>query len=128
MSRDHEHVLICPDCDKTPTELGYTLSSDIKPDIEQERRDQLYEITGSDIGGDMFEQILTLINKAETRARIDQMEYVNQRLIGKNTGGDRVFYDKDAVIAENHLKDHQRIIYQAMVTELKATLTKEGNE
>ena len=27
--QDHEHVLICPDCYRTPTELGYVLKSDV---------------------------------------------------------------------------------------------------
>lgn len=61
-----------------------------------------------------------LIGERERLARIDQMNYVDQRLIGKNTSGDRVFYDKEAVIAENKLKDHQRVISDAMKAELQS--------
>lgn len=62
--------------------------------------------------------ILALLASSTVEARIDQMAYVNQRLIGKNTSGDRVFYDKDAVIAENRLLDRQRVIFNAMMAEL----------
>lgn len=65
--------------------------------------------------------------KAVAAARLDQMNYVDQRLIGKNTSGDRVFYDKDAVIAENKLKDYQRIISDAMKAELQSQ-TKQTEE
>lgn len=74
--------------------------------------------------GEMLGEILTASSQHTARAvkeaRIDQMAYVNQRMIGKNTGGDRVFYDKEAVIAENKLKDWQRNILKHMVDELEA--------
>lgn len=64
--------------------------------------------------------ICAILDTAVAEARKDQMNYINQRLIGKNAGGDRVFYDIDAVIAENRLLDHQRVIWNAMMAELSA--------
>lgn len=60
------------------------------------------------------------LERNERDARIDQMNYVEQRLIGENTSGERVFYDKETVIAENRLKDRQRVISGAMKAELQA--------
>lgn len=64
-------------------------------------------------------RLLSWRDRAVREARIDQMKYVDQRLIGNDTSGDRVFYDKEAVIAENHLMAQQRIISDAMKSELQ---------
>lgn len=69
-------------------------------------------------------ELAKFIQSAIDEARLDQMNYVDQRLIGKNTTGDRAFYDKDAVIAENKLKDHQRIISDSMKAEIKQLRSK----
>lgn len=83
----------------------------VNPDVRIKAYTEMYK--------ELYKKINAYITKKVEEARIDQMNYVDQRLIGKNTGGERVFYDKEAVIAENHLKDQQRIISDAMKAEIK---------
>lgn len=69
-----------------------------------------------------YPKLKTAIQAMILEAQLNHLAYINQRMIGENTSGDRVFYDKEAVIAENKLKDWQRNILNHIETDLEAQL------
>ncbi|MDL2342335.1 MAG: hypothetical protein QFB87_04640 [Patescibacteria group bacterium] len=82
---NHEHVLICPDCDKTPTELGYILpSKGIQDNVEKQLNTVLETFAGhwyaTKLGDSSFdlvyEEAISAMLGIVTAARIDELQYL----------------------------------------------------